>query len=120
MKYTPHILLGIGQWEQIQDVFLLSSGQTYTAGNTGGSVYSIVMEQNHGISNTDYMFVGKTTSSTGATRRVSVPSTGSVYGYTTDSAISIAQIEYTGYRCRRGTGANMPPYLVVFMWKRTG
>ena len=39
---SPSTLFG-GTWEQIKDTFLLSAGNTYTAGNTGGSA-----THNHG------------------------------------------------------------------------
>lgn len=32
---NPEIVFG-GQWEQIQDKFLLAAGSTYTGGDTGG------------------------------------------------------------------------------------
>lgn len=33
---SPSVLFGFGTWEQIEDVFLLGAGSTYTAGGTGG------------------------------------------------------------------------------------
>ena len=39
---SPETLFG-GTWVQIKDTFLLSAGDTYTAGNTGGSA-----THNHG------------------------------------------------------------------------
>ena len=34
---NPKDLFGIGEWEQIKDRFILAAGDSYTAGNTGGS-----------------------------------------------------------------------------------
>jgi hypothetical protein len=42
----PGTLFG-GTWMQIKDKFLLSAGDTYTAGNTGGSADAVVVEHNH-------------------------------------------------------------------------
>ena len=43
---TPGSLFG-GTWEQIKDVFLLSAGDTYHAGLTGGSADAVVVEHKH-------------------------------------------------------------------------
>ncbi len=105
---SPASLFG-GTWEQLKDRFLLGAGSTYTNGNTGGSathklsVNEIpshshpVKERNNGQSVT-----------------------------TTGWSLSIENGKYTSntadmYVGNTGGGAahnNMPPYLVVYMWKR--
>lgn len=43
---SPSVLFG-GTWEQIKDTFLLSAGNTYSAGSTGGSADAVVVTHNH-------------------------------------------------------------------------
>lgn len=43
---NPQLLFG-GTWEQIKDTFLLASGDSYTAGSTGGSPDAIVVSHTH-------------------------------------------------------------------------
>ena len=104
---SPATFLG-GTWERIQDKFLLSAGSSYVAGATGGraTVALTVAEMpshKHGIevcngsaSGSDYF---KVTFTQGGTYKV----------YNTPGQLT-------------GGGAaheNMPPYLAVYVWKRT-
>lgn len=120
---NPGILFG-GTWEQIQDSFLLSAGTTYTAGSTGGSATHTltknqlpvvsgsfnlrrVDETNH-IARYPTGIVTRSDNLTDEARTVAWAS--SATNYPTDK-ISISF----------GAGQahnNMPPYLVVYMWKR--
>lgn len=104
---SPATFLG-GTWEQIQNRFLLAAGTSYSAGSTGGSATVTLAESQipahkHGIevcngstSGSDYF---KVTFTQGGTYKV----------YNTPGQL-------TG-----GGGAheNMPPYLAVYVWKRT-
>lgn len=98
-----------GTWEQIKDTFLLSAGQTYTAGDTGGeashtlSTNEIPSHRHAGLNSDAYNISGA--SSAGA---------GFVLGNATYHSTSL--IGYTGGGLAHN---NMPPYLVVYMWKRT-
>jgi len=107
---SPATLFG-GTWEQLKDQFLLGAGDTYTAGDTGG-------EAEHTLT-VDEM--------PSHTHTVSVLQSGGTAG-------SYASSQYTFYPVDRnysrstltssGVGGdqnhnNMPPYLVVYMWKRT-
>lgn len=117
---NPANLFG-GEWEQIKDTFLLSAGDTYTAGATGG-------EAEHTLT-VDEM----------PTHRHKAKINGGPNGkFASGNAITIYQVgpnskgTFIG-----GTGANdtddycfiaeeggnqphnnMPPYLAVYMWKR--
>lgn len=93
---SPATLFG-GTWAQIQDTFLLASGSTYTAGNTGGN--ATLSWANMGINTTqgEASGQGTTTSNTFVNRvMVRYPSNGAP-----------------------ATGNNLPPYLVVNVWERT-
>lgn len=100
---SPASLFG-GTWEQLKDRFLLGAGSSYTAGKTGGAATvtlttSQIPEHNHTVYSRSVY--------TGSGNHIALcnesNSTGS---YVTGS---------------RGGGEahnNMPPYLVVYMWKR--
>ena len=127
---SPQILFG-GTWEQIKDTFLLSSGDTYNNGTTGGSADAVVVshthtQQSHSHTNSDGNFVTSDVAGANNTR-VNYSANGNrmVDGITTTSSIfhhrpatsdTTAINNATGVD---GTGKNMPPYLVVNVWKRT-
>lgn len=122
----PTILFG-GTWVQIKDTFLLSAGESYVAGATGG-------EAEHFLSNAELPNVtGKlqTWSSTpGFTGSIFQSATGAFSGSAKKTgAIGRPTTEYVSgvdsygdVNMSFGEGQshnNMPPYLVVYMWKRT-
>jgi len=102
---NPSALFG-GTWEQLQDRFLLGSGSTYVNGTTGGEAthtLTIAEMPNHGHKNFLYSSPGGTNFTAGsggggstAESRFLQPTTGGDQPHN-----------------------NMPPYLVVNMWKRT-
>lgn len=96
---SPETLFG-GTWVQIKDTFLLSAGDTYTAGTTGGSADAVVVEHSHSIGSAGQAGTGTTT-----------------YG-TVRLNVEWAS-QNSGTTGVDGTGKNMPPYLTVYMWKRT-
>lgn len=106
----PGTLFG-GTWEAIEDVFLLGAGNTYNVGATGGeATHTLTIEEipphNHHIltNNDDF------NNSSG----------GGNYGTSHDGAT--AWYQTTWYTENTGGGQahnNMPPYLAVYMWKRT-
>ena len=100
---SPASLFG-GTWEQLKDRFLLGAGSTYSAGSTGGAATvklttSQIPEHNHTVYSR------------------SVYSSGGNYialcneGNSTGSYV-------TGSKGGGEAHNNMPPYLVVYMWKR--
>ena len=101
---SPASLFG-GTWEQIKDVFLLSAGDTYSAGATGGeATHTLTVQEmpthNHGLK-----------------RETQSVSTGSNYARLSSTGTAAEDIiTNTG-----GNEAhnNMPPYLAVYVWKRT-
>ena len=111
---SPASFLG-GTWTQITDRFLLSAGSSYTAGSTGGeATHTLIISEMPSHSHT--MTAGITASSShshntanGANVIAMCPTNASDVNLTPQSNIT-------------GEGQahnNMPPYLVVYMWKRT-
>ena len=117
----PSELFG-GTWTQIEDVFLLACGTTYSNGATGGSADSIIVSHTHTPKNgTNEYFV--TNDNSGATnQKVTVATSGNTYADVKSSANSNPyqfhhrNLASTG---ESGTGKNMPPYLAVYVWVRT-
>ena len=119
----PGTLFG-GTWQQIEDTFLLSAGQTYTAGNTGGEAahtlsVSEMPKHSHlesAMSNYGYpnLWVGNDANHP---ENLYNGAGGYVSGGTWTQATG-----WANETNERGSGSahnNMPPYLVVYMWKRT-
>ena len=105
---SPSILFG-GTWERINDTFLLAAGSTYAAGATGGeATHTLTVDEmpshNHYVFATD---VHATTQ----------PQNKDVYPYkeysTTYNPI------YSDFSGGNQPHNNMPPYLAVYVWKRT-
>lgn len=101
---SPATLFGFGTWQQIKDTFLLSAGDTYTAGSTGGeATHTLTVDEMPSHSHKWYSS-GSTGTVANSTR---YQGSGKNLVFNTDPA---------------GGGLahnNMPPYLTVYMWKRT-
>lgn len=102
---SPAQLFG-GSWEQLQNRFLLGAGSSYTAGRTGGSathtltINEMPRHDHWGVYRPDWYLHGET---------------GQASGVSNGASNNQLFTDTTG-----GGGAhnNMPPYLVVYMWKR--
>jgi hypothetical protein len=115
-----------GTWTQIKDKFLLSAGDTYTAGSTGGSADAVVVSHNHSASTASagshshtfkYRNNMGTGSATGSPHSASYTSgTGDIETNSTGAHTHTVTVSSNGVS---GTGKNMPPYLAVYVWKRT-
>lgn len=111
---SPASLFG-GTWERIKDRFLLGSGDSYGAGATGGSA-SVTLTGNN-LPN--ILQVGQNNS--GVTKWISgTPWTNQPYD---NQAFIITQKSYlnevgNNYIYNQ-PHENMPPYLAVYIWKRT-
>ncbi|MED9821497.1 MAG: hypothetical protein U0J65_05645 [Christensenellales bacterium] len=108
---SPETLFG-GRWEQIKDVFLLASGDRYAAGATGG-------EETHTLT-TDEMprhDHAETLSIGGAGGSVDQYSAHLNTSY--NPSADRAYVGNTGTNGANQPHNNMPPYLTVYIWKRT-
>lgn len=131
----PGTLFG-GTWERLKDRFLLSAGDTYSAGATGGSADAVLLKHTHNIidNSTQQNFFNAKIGLGGD----SVPAGGGwvlsteqgTNGYyhreseliekSTNRIIATNPLPSSvdGTIADSGTGGNMPPYLTVYMWKR--
>ena len=109
---SPATLFG-GTWERIQDMFLLAAGSTYTAGATGGAASVTLTAAQSGLPAHSHVEAANGIS-------FCINSGGSLlrWPYYTDG---------TGEQSTKNCAAqnaseahnNMPPYLAVYVWKRT-
>lgn len=142
---SPASLFG-GTWTQLKDQFLLCAGSSYTAGSTGGAANHIhstgdlalttsqLPAHTHnskslsGTLNAVMMDDGRSISASGICS-IAVARARSWAG-TDGTASYIATINATHTHDSVGSGAthnhgntgstsNMPPYLAVYVWKRT-
>lgn len=144
---SPGTLFG-GTWERIQDRFLLAAGSTYTAGGTGGAAsvtlnsaqsgrpsysgYTSEVAPTHahdtGHATYDRFLIGESISRV----RIGSSTSGSWYTHAAASQDSLAMRTFTGsddvvhthtfsVPAANASQAhnNMPPYLTVYVWKRT-
>ena len=136
-EISPATLFG-GTWEQIQNRFLLAAGSSYTAGKTGGaSTVTLTSSQipshthsvnlNTGNSGVHTHVVWKYASGSG---NWAANPGGRNATTTIDSGMVMGIADSAGehnHAISGNTGSigdgkshnNMPPYLVVYMWKRT-
>lgn len=116
----PSTLFG-GSWERIQDTFLLASGNSYGAGTTGGSANATLPSHTHTVGSNDYQLWGakKGTGSTEPGNQISGDAKyyAAAKGNSTANYKWLASVDSTGVR--DVSNANMPPYLAVYVWKRT-
>lgn len=120
---NPGTLFGFGTWVALEGVTIYgrsSTDSTFgTAGSTGGSKDAIVVSHTHTASQTAHShtiptYIG---GSSGNAGRVSAYDTASSYSTaTTATAQPAITVDSTG---SSATNANLPPYLVAYMWKRT-
>lgn len=105
---NPQTLFG-GTWVQLKDRFLLGAGTTYKAGSTGG-------EATHELTATEMP---------NHQHPIWAPNAGgeqnAAIGFPTMGSKNTYYAEASKTAGAGGGGAhnNMPPYLVVYMWKRT-
>ena len=128
---NPQTLFG-GTWEQLQNRFLLGAGTSYSAGTTGGAASHTLSvnempSHGHGVydpGHTHGFNRGVYRNNKGSGSLANVQQDGG-NSNSSDPFLSYPSINSntTGISIyNNGGGAahnNMPPYLVVYMWKRT-
>ena len=105
---NPGTLFG-GTWVQIKDKFLLSAGDTYTAGTTGGSATHYHKTAIGFDSSNLYGYLQGTVPKYGS----EVLSNITMVQTALSSGTSNARLAYTD------TASSLPPYIVVYVWERT-
>lgn len=128
---SPAVLFG-GTWEQIKDKFLLADGDTYHAGNTGGEAsHTLTVNEmpahSHSIGssgghnhNQHFMEFRWPTSNYYGTKLVGRPqSMGAQNSNERANTTDGSHTHTPGNTGGGGSHNNMPPYLVVYVWKRT-
>jgi len=114
---NPGTLFG-GTWERIEDCFLLAAGTNHSAGSTGG-------EETHTLT-VDEMPIHNghltSTASGGTLARYLKTSVLTAYGSSGRGWTEVSGDEAMPASNNRGGSQphnNMPPYIAVYMWKRT-
>ena len=117
---SPASLFG-GTWEQIQDRFLLAAGSSYTAGNTGGEATHTLTANE--IPSHTHALRANTPWGNSETLGAWQQYFGSNILYDIGaSGGTITSSYYYDVTQHAGGGTahnNMPPYLAIYVWKRT-
>lgn len=114
---SPQTLFG-GTWQQLTNTFLYASttADTNSTTATGGSADAVVVSHKHSPQGYTYFLA---TSDGAVTKNSNAGQTGTkVSNLLQQSSGSIARTT-TDTQGESGTGKNMPPYMKVYMWKRT-
>ena len=131
---SPATVFGFGTWEAIEGKFLLSADTNHTAGTTGGSfshtiTTSEMPSHTHTISATDSYTLDSYTDEENITE-ASSESYSPILGKSISTTSSVANADqtttvesassYTASNTGGGSAMDItPPYLSVYMWKRT-
>ena len=121
---SPRTLFG-GTWQQIRDTFLLAAGNTYAAGSSGGEATHTLTENElpahaHDPANQAgyYGFITNSQKAFTIGDMGAQSGSGRYYPYTS-AAFDISRNTKTGSVGGGKAHNNMPPYLAVYVWKRT-
>ena len=112
---NPATIFG-GTWEQIKDRFLLAAGDTYAAGSTGG-------EATHVLTVSELpKDIGQLNALSWASHKDDTKGAFSIKQNHSDRTLPSGNDSGDATYSLSGGGTshnNMPPYLSVYMWKRT-
>lgn len=115
---NPAVLFG-GSWEQLKDRFLLAAGSTYAAGSTGGEAsHTLTVNEmpKHNHEMPPWMWAVSAGFNNGTNNISGGTSTGNAIPYTDGKS---KQSQYSESVGGGSAHNNMPPYLTIYMWKRT-
>lgn len=131
---SPNTLFG-GTWERLKDRFLLAVGDSYAAGATGGEAahtltvdempshgHAVHVWDDAGTTGNAYYYSGTTKKTHTGARLYNGTASSWVASGSTASAAQEGRGDVSGGTELVGGSAahnNMPPYLAVYMWKRT-
>lgn len=108
---SPQSFFG-GTWERIQDRFLLAAGGTYAAGGTGGSAtHTLTVDEMP-----RHYHVLKVATSTSTASDAALRASGVKAYSSQQTETPTDNIKEAGNTAAHN---NMPPYLAVYVWKRT-
>lgn len=118
---SPSNLFG-GSWTQLKDRFLIGAGGSYSVNNTGGETshkltVAEMPSHNHSFKDGSHTFLW----GQNKTNNVYLNNASAVAGKTPGSSAMTSQNIWNSTNSSGNTSAhnNMPPYLAVYMWKRT-
>jgi len=125
---NPATLLGFGTWSAFgEGRVAIGNGGGFTAGDTGGSADAIVVSHTHtltsvttnttGSHNHTYTRPSGTSPQSGSDTQCYVSTTTDNTGNAGDHSHTLSGS--TDSSGSSGTNANLQPYVVVYMWKRT-
>ena len=114
---SPASLFG-GTWEQIKDTFLLAAGDTYTAGSTGGEpTHTLIIKEMPSHSHIRALDVTYGQPQVEVRQWDWMCSADTFYQNSTEETIK--RLGFGGNSTGDGAAHNnMPPYVVIYMWKR--
>ena len=119
---SPSTLFG-GTWEQIRDRFLLAAGNSYSGGDTGGeATHVLTIEELAKHTHVPDQWTVFTTSGGTPTSGAVTPTGSGIYSDLHNIRNKGLQNGNNGASETTGGSQphnNMPPYLAVYMWKRT-
>lgn len=116
---NPGNLFG-GKWEQIKDRFMLACGDTYTAGSTGGeATHTLSVDEmpKHRHSSNSFLDGYANSGIIGQDRYCTWVNIGTHYN--NEPTFGESGAIKTSWVGGSQPHNNMPPYLAVYMWKRT-
>ena len=115
---SPAELFG-GTWEQIKDRFLLAAGDTYAAGSTGGeATHTLTVNEmpSHSHAVAPLGAKGGTNGNLVINDKYGAMSGADTLNLSGGNAFYARNTSIVGERQAHN---NMPPYLTIYMWKRT-
>ena len=120
---SPQTFFG-GTWERLQNRFLIGAGDTYNAGATGGyATHTLTVDEMPAHRHDRITYAGNTFWNVGDNTGLGGTQTEeNIKVYNASSITSTATSASIWGTNRTGSGLahnNMPPYLAVYMWKRT-